>query len=678
MTTALPAGPVRRRVAAWTVASVTGLLTAAAFAAWIAVQPSATATQLYALVDLADGIVYGAVAWLILGRRTHLTGWIVAAAAIGGAFSAFSSQWELLAVRHPQLWAPDLLIGAHTWAWLPGLYGLVVLLPWLLPADAPGRGLRVVRAAAVSLGIGYVIAAVLVALTNPAPYGLFHVTDPELRRLRVEILGPAMYAVIPLGLLATAGVLRRRHTEPRAQRHGLGWLAVGSTLLSFAFAIASLPPSFAERLPAQAPALLMLASQLFFPAAVLVVVLRQQLWGIDLAVQRTLVWLLMTAVVIAGYTGGVLLLDRVLPADSFVPKVLVTAVLAAAFQPLRQWVQRRVDRLVHGEGREPLMRQVVQRLGSAGHDEPMIDTVASAIASSLRLDRVTITVYPLGSAPGAAAGAVPGSGGPPVRVPLVSGERTVGELVAWPRPGERLGGRAAAALADLAPVAGAVVDLAVTNEALAGSRRRLAEARDEERRTLRRDLHDGLGPALSGIGLGLAATRNLLHRDLAAAEQLLERLTEEMNQRAESVRHLARALLPADLADGDLLPALHTLAERYALAGFAVTVSVDPSQRQLSGEVATAVYGVVAEAVRNVHRHARVERCDVLVETQDGELQVTVVDHGTGPTAGRSAGMGLQSMRERADAVGGSLTVEPTRPTGTTVRLRVPRQRVAA
>ncbi|MFC7759002.1 sensor histidine kinase [Catellatospora bangladeshensis] len=119
-----------------------------------------------------------------------------------------------------------------------------------------------------------------------------------------------------------------------------------------------------------------------------------------------------------------------------------------------------------------------------------------------------------------------------------------------------------------------------TNRALAGSRSRLAEARDEERRALRRDLHDGLGPALSGIGLGLAATRNLLHRDPAAAEALLDRLAEEMSQRAESVRHLARALLPADLADGRLVPALHTLAERYALAGLDMRVCAPAEPRR--------------------------------------------------------------------------------------------------
>ncbi|GIF83526.1 hypothetical protein Cba03nite_48750 [Catellatospora bangladeshensis] len=657
------------------------VLSAAAVAGWIAAQPPMTPEQLYALVDLADGLVYGAVAWLILGRRTGLVGWIVAAAAVGGAVAALGTQWAALADRHPGLWAPALLTGAHGWAWVPGLYGLLVLLPWLLPTGAarrrPWTAGRVLRAGVLAAGACCVTAATAVAMTAPAPYGIVPLSGPRLHWIRAEVLGPVSQWLVPLGFAATTGVLVRRRVTDRPRRHGLGWLAVGSALLTLAFGLSYLPQPLAERLPAQAPALLMLASQLFFPAAVLVVVLRQQLWGIEVAVRRTLVWLLMTAAVIAAYTGGVLLLDHLLPAGSYAPKVLVTAALAAAFQPVRQWVQRRVDRLVHGEAHEPLMRQVARRLGSAGPDLHMIDTVAAAIASSLRLERVTISVHDGRARPeqretGAA---------PPIRVPLVSGQRTVGELVAWPRTGERLGGRAAAALADLAPVAGAVVDLVATNRALAGSRSRLAEARDEERRALRRDLHDGLGPALSGIGLGLAATRNLLHRDPAAAEALLDRLAEEMSQRAESVRHLARALLPADLADGRLVPALHTLAERYALAGLDMRVCAPAEPAPLPGLVATAAYGVIAEAVRNVHRHAGVGVCEVRIE-QDEELRVTVSDHGGGPPQARSAGLGLRSMRERAEGVGATLTVGATMagavPTGTTVRLVVPAVAVAA
>ncbi|MEH1014760.1 histidine kinase [Micromonospora sp. CPCC 206060] len=700
-------GPARR-VVAWAVPVVSGVLSAAAMTCWFLVLPPMTTDQLYSLVDLMDGIIYGGVAWVVLSRRAHPAGWIAAAVAVGGSLAAFSRQWELLAAQHPPLWAPTVLTGAHRWVWVPGLYALMVLLPWLLPDRPLGWFSRT----ALAVGTAYLVVNQWLVLTFPAPYGLFPLDDPALRALHralFPVVGPLL---VPFGLVAAAGAAWRWRTGPVRQRHGMGWLTVGSVLLCVAFVMIS-PPDWAAFLPDRAAPLLMLASQAFFPAAVLAVVLRQQLWGIDLAVRRTLVWLLMTAGVIATYIGAVTLLDRMLPAGSFAPKIVVTALLAAAFQPVREWVQRRIDRLIHGDGTEPSMRHLAHRLRTAEKGERMIETVATAIATSLRLARVgiivdtpdpsdqarpptvfTSTAHVGGHAPDTGDDRPHGDGahrhrdwdrepGPTspafTTIDLVSGQRRVGQLIAWPRPGERLDIRAVSALADLSPVVAAVVDLAATNEALSRSRARLAEARDEERRALRRDLHDGLGPALSGIGLGLAATRNLLHRDAAAAGELLDRLIVELTQRADEVRDLARDLLPPVLSDGELIPALHTLRDRYAVAGLDVRVQTPGQLDALPDNVATAVYGVVTEAVRNVHRHAGVDSCTVAVSNQPDRIQITIADHGGGPPTAAGGGVGLQSMRERATGVGGTLTIGPAStvgpPRGTTVTLTIPTRR---
>ncbi|MBO4206405.1 sensor histidine kinase [Micromonospora echinofusca] len=694
-----PASGRGRRVVARAVPMLSGILSVAAMTCWFLALPPMTTDQLYSLVDLMDGIIYGGVAWVVLSRRAHPAGWVAAAVAVGGSLSAFSRQWELLAAQHPQLWAPAVLTGAHGWAWVPGLYALMVLLPWLLPDRPLGWFSRT----ALAVGTAYLVVNQWMVFTLPAPYGLFPLDDPAWRtvhRALFPVVGPLL---VPLGLVAAAGAAWRWRTGPPRQRHGMGWLTVGSVLLCVAFLMTS-PPDWAAFLPDRAAPLLMLASQAFFPAAVLAVVLRQQLWGIDLAVRRTLVWLLMTAGVIATYIGAVTLLDRMLPAGSFAPKIVVTALLAAAFQPVREWVQRRVDRLIHGDGAEPSMRHLAHRLRTAEKGAQMIETVATAIATSLRLARVGIVVdtpdpsdqarpptvftsTDLGSPPDDGPSSGGGTRRPDVPDPaptspacttvdLISGQRRVGQLIAWPRPGERLDIRAVAALADLSPVVAAVVDLAATNEALSRSRARLAEARDEERRALRRDLHDGLGPALSGIGLGLAATRNLLHRDVTAAAELLDRLIVELTQRADEVRDLARDLLPPVLSDGELIPALHTLRDRYAVAGLEVRVQTPGRLDALPDNVATAVYGVVTEAVRNVHRHAGVDSCTVAVSNQPDRIQITIADHGGGPPTGTVGGVGLQSMRERATGVGGTLTIGPAStagtPHGTTVTLTVP------
>lgn len=645
--------PGTRRWAAWTVLALTALLSLGAVAAWSVATPPFTATGLYSLVDLLDGLVYGAVAWLILSRQrtgSRLPGVIACAAALGSALSACVAQWQLA------VGGPPLLAVLHHVAWVPGLYALVVVMPWLLPDRPLGRLDRL----AAATGLGYVALTTAVLATAPPPLGALPL-PPELRAVRAALLRPLApvlpYALVCLGLLACAGLAWRWRRGPAPQRHGLGWATAGSALLTLSFAASLLPPV----VPSTVPALLMLGSQAFFPAAVAVVVLRQQLWGLRVAVRRTLVWYLMTAVVIAGYCAAVALLDRLLPRALPLPQLVVTAALAAAFQPIRQAVQRRVDRLVHGEAPEPLLHRVVHSVGTT-------TDIGATIAAALRLAEVRIT----GNDPPPHDH----GHGPPVAVPLTSGDRLVGHLHAWPRPGELLDGRTRESLAVLAPVVAAVVDLAGTNRDLARSRQRLAEVRDEERRSLRRDLHDGLGPALSGIGLGLAATRNLLRRDPDRAEDLLDRLTDELTARAAEVRELAHGLLPPVLADGGLGPALDLLRDQYARAGLHVVVHGPAALDPLPEPIATAAYGVTAEAIRNVQRHAGVDRCTVSLDRLPDLLRVTVTDDGRGVPAGpTNHGVGLHAMRERAQAVGATLTVRPAGARGTTVCLTIPLER---
>ncbi|MEV6708161.1 sensor histidine kinase [Micromonospora wenchangensis] len=642
----MPNVSVTARSTGWAVLTGTVLLSLGAVVAWAVATPPWSAAQLYSLVDLLDGIVYGTLAWLILSRQrtgSRMPAVIACAAALGGAVAACAGQWQLA------VGGPPVLTALHRWAWVPGLYALVVVMPWLLPDRPPDRFGR----CAVAAGVGYVVVTMAAAVTAPPPLGVLPLPD-GLRGVRAALLPVLPYPLVGLGLLACAGLGWRWRRGPAAQRHGLGWATAGSGLLTLAFLATLLPPV----VPAALPALLMLASQAFFPAAVAVVVLRQQLWGLRLAVRRTLVWYLMTAVVIAAYCATVALLDRLLPQRLPLPQLVVTGVLAAAFQPMREAVQRRVDRLVHGEAPGPLLHRVVHSVGSTTE-------ISATIAAALRLAEVRITEG--GPQP------PPHPYGCPLTVPLTSGDRLVGQLHAWPLPGELLDGRARESLAVLAPVVAAVVDLAGTNRDLARSRQRLAEVRDEERRSLRRDLHDGLGPALSGIGLGLAATRNLLRRDPERAEDLLDRLTGELTARAAEVRDMAHGLLPPVLADGGLSPALHLLRDQYARAGLRIVLHGPATLTPLPEPVATAAYGVTAEAIRNVQRHAGVDRCTVSLDQRPDRLRVTVTDQGRGLPAGPTGhGVGLHAMRERAEAVGATLTVGPAGSRGTTVCLTVP------
>jgi signal transduction histidine kinase len=249
-------------------------------------------------------------------------------------------------------------------------------------------------------------------------------------------------------------------------------------------------------------------------------------------------------------------------------------------------------------------------------------------------------------------------------------EQLIGSLSVWPRPGERFDGSTERTLAALVPTVAVAARLASTAEALAESRARIAAARDEERSALRRELHDGLGPALAGVGYGMQAARNLLATDPAAAGELLDRLVGELDARIEEVRTLAREMVPPVLLEGGLPAALDELAQRHRLAGLEVELDIG-EVATLEPAAASALYGVVVEAVRNVVRHASASACRIALDTlPDGTLTLDIADNGVGIGDEVISGVGLQSMRERAEAIGAALSVEPIPSGGTLVTVR--------
>ena len=240
--------------------------------------------------------------------------------------------------------------------------------------------------------------------------------------------------------------------------------------------------------------------------------------------------------------------------------------MAAAIGPLRRFVQRRVDHLIHGEAREPM--RMVGRIGrgidASGTPTELLVGVLDDLVTSLRLNGAMIDVDESGGA-GLQATIGDVSGDDELVLPLVLDEQLVGALTVWPRPGERLDGQTERALAALVPTVAVAAKLASTAEALSHSRARIAVARDEERRALRRELHDGLGPALAGVTYGLMAARNLMTTDPAAAGALLDQMVAELDARIEDVRTLARELVPPVLLEEGLPAALGELAERHRL-----------------------------------------------------------------------------------------------------------------
>ena len=211
-------------------------------------------------------------------------------------------------------------------------------------------------------------------------------------------------------------------------------------------------------------------------------------------------------------------------------------------------------------------------------------------------------------------------------------------------------------------------------EDLARERLRVAAATAAERDRLRRDLHDGLGPSLSGIALGLEAASTALARDPAAVPELLERTRSEADAAVREIRLVLAGLRPAALDRDGLVGAVRDVADKLGMGasgrpGFELRVDPLPS---LPSEVEECAFRIVAEAMTNVARHAGAEHCRVQINQVGAALHVAVTDDGNGVELPGSRGHGLDSMRRRAGDADGTLSVVSIHPHGTAVRAVLP------
>jgi signal transduction histidine kinase len=627
---------------------------------------------LFFLVDVVVAVVYGLVAMLLLARRAVAVAWWVALAAIGDGVAAFAAGYVRVTVQGDPLPGSAAVAALTSVAWVPGTLGLIVVVPWLVRDGALSPAARFAVWAGATASVAITAARVLV------PDGAPLVDMPAALATAAGSLPLQMGIVVALGGLATADATRRWLRRPEPARRGLGWLALGSGLMTLSFVPLALPLPLAMALvdPGIVPAV-QLTAQAFFPAAILVVVLRQQLWGIDLAVSRTLVWALLTAGSAAAYLLIVFVATAVLPVGTGAGGVLAAAVLAGLAVPARAWLQRRVDLLVRGPSAAPGAgaERIGLRLGDAAPTE-LVQRVLEAVVEALRCAGAEIRLDN-----GLRLASVGEPGGPPLSVPLTHAGGRVGELTVRGAPGERLDARTERDLQPLAGVVAAVVRLALLTEELEATRARTVAARAEERRLLRREVHDHLGPVLTGVALGLQGARNLLATgDTATAGRLLDELVGEVDRGVQNVRSLARAFLPPQLEERGLASALEELAARFDSAQLAVRAEVEASAAAtLAAPVAVGLYSVAAEAVTNVHRHARATRCLVRLDGTDGTVRLQVVDDGVGIDPDGRPGVGLRTMRERAAELGGAARIGPGSGGGTEVEVTVPaRQEVSA
>jgi signal transduction histidine kinase len=268
-----------------------------------------------------------------------------------------------------------------------------------------------------------------------------------------------------------------------------------------------------------------------------------------------------------------------------------------------------------------------------------------------------------------------------VRLALSHQGRAVGELIVAPRgPKEPLSLLDRRLLDDLAIQAGVALYAAQQTwqaqrlaAELQHSRERLVTAREEERRRLRRDLHDGLGPALASLTLKVDAARDELDYDLGSAAAMLDALKHDIQEAVSDIRRLVYGLRPPALDDLGLAASLRLLAERRQSAELAVACDLPERLPALPAAVEVALYRITAEALTNVVRYAGARTCRVRLAV-GSQLELEISDDGRGAGPDAAAGVGWLSMRERAAELGGTCTIASLSGQGTTIKVRLPLQ----
>jgi signal transduction histidine kinase len=410
-------------------------------------------------------------------------------------------------------------------------------------------------------------------------------------------------------------------------------------------------------------------------------ILYHHLFDIDLIINRTLVYVSLTAIIIGIYIGIVSVLAALFRNQGDpVTSLLATGAVAVIFQPVRQQLQYWINRLMFGERDNPyaVLSRLGQQLKTILTPQAMLLTMTETVATALKLPYAAIS---LAQDDGFNISAMYGKPvSDPVILPLVYQNEVVGQLIVAPRtPGEVFSMADRRLLEDIAHQAGAMAQAVQLTADLRRSRERLVTAREEERRRLRRDLHDGLGPTLASQTLKLDTAIDLLTDDpeiglspnLPRAIQLLESLKGQTQATVADIRRLIYELRPPALDDLGLVAALQSNAAQISGASSELYITVEtPAEGlpSLSAAVEVAAYRIALEAVTNVARHAQARTCTIRLSSHHNgrlALQVDVIDDGAGLPAQIRSGVGFSSMRERAAELGGTCTIE-NRPIGGT------------
>jgi signal transduction histidine kinase len=575
------------------------------------------------------------------------------------------------------------------WTWIPLPTLMVVFLPLTFPT---GRLLSSRWRPVFWAGAAFLILRVVDSTFNPANSG--H-TLPD-HNFPLAFASPIWDPLLAVGLLcllsggvgALASVIVRYRRAGGDERHQIKWFLFAACLLPLPFIFHDINLAFSNLLfPIVVPAA---------PIAIAIAVLKYRLYDIDVVINRTLVYgalaLFITAVYVAIVVGvGSLIGSGGRP--NLALSIVATAIVAVAFQPVRERLQKVANRLVYGKRATPyeVLSQFSERVAESYAAHDVLPRMARVLAEGTGASRAEVWLrvgvmlqqaarFPAN--PGAAeparvvGDALPEMLGVDRAVEVRHQGELLGALTVTKRKGESLTPVEEKLLIDLASQAGLVLkNVGLATELLArlddlrASRQRLVAAQDEERRRLERNLHDGAQQNLVALKVKLGLAEVFAEKDPGRTTQLLAEIKAETDEALDTLRDLARGIYPPLLAEQGLAVALQAQARKATVPVEVKTEGVG----RYPQEVEAAVYFCCLEALQNVQKYARASTAAVRLSGKDGCINFAVEDDGAGfdPDQTRR-GSGLTNIFDRVDALGGRVEVVSEGGAGTVVTGQIP------
>jgi signal transduction histidine kinase len=625
---------------------------------------------------------YGGVGALMASRRPgNAIGWLFCAIATIFALSAFADEFVTRGLVTGSMAFVIPLAWLQSWLFVLALQAIPLVLLLFPDGRPPSRRWRLLVWAIGGLTLLVVLGFILSpnGLETPDRFGLDNPTAIE----SLAPLSGVFLTVGGVGSLATAlaaltGLVLRFRRSSGDERQQIRWLAyVGIA------ALVLMVGSFATESNALVGdavfVLFFLVLAIGIPAAIGVAILKHRLYEIDLVIRKTIVYAALAAFVTVVYVGIVVGVGAAVGSrGNTIVSAAAAAIVALAFQPARRRAQHLANRLVFGKRATPyeVLSTFSDRLADAYSVDDVLPRIARVLAEGTGAQEVTVWLRvgdrfrAAGSWPSEAHGTAADVGRPPQPSFEVRhlGEPLGAISVTMPA-NEPITAAQEKLAAEVAAQAGLVLRNVRLVEELRESRRRIVATQDERAKKLERNIHDGAQQQLVALTVKARLARQLAARDVAKTEEILAQIEQDTQHALEDLRDLARGIYPPLLADKGLPAALAAQARKVPIPTRVATDGVG----RLDPEIEATIYFCTLEALQNVTKYARASTVDVSLRQDDGVVEFTVTDDGRGFDAGSTnLGTGLQGMADRVEAAGGTMEIESTVGSGTTVRGRIP------